>query len=145
MAWLEAALNENLRPVTAPAELWDRVQLPRLEARPIEPRNWFMPWRLALTSAVAAMLVLGLWGFGRASQELRSADPMAIRAWVQDRCGFALPLSIGVSPEIRLSEVRLKTHACKKNPAKGGAVAELAFRCGKSARTAHGLSHGGGE
>ncbi len=116
MAWLEAALTENLRPVGAPAELWDRVEMPRVVAG--RRLGWPAIWQVALTSAVAAILAVGLWSFGRPGQELHSSDPAAIRAWVQDRCGFALPLSAAASPEIRLSDVRLQH---------GGAATELAF------------------
>jgi hypothetical protein len=81
-----------------------------------------MGWRFALPSAVAAMLIVGLWTFGRASfknQEFRSSDPAAISAWVKDRCGFALPLSAQASTAIRLSAVRLQ---------RNGPFAEVAFR-----------------
>ena len=126
MAWLEAALAENLRPVSAPAGLWDRVEMPAVAKNSAAGRS--MAWRLALTTAVAAALVVGLWSFGRAgflfrSQEFRSSDPAAIRAWVKDRCGFGLPLSAGVPPEIRLSEVRLQNDARKSTERS----AELAF------------------
>jgi hypothetical protein len=121
VGWLEAALTDNLRPVGAPAELWDRVEMPRMTGAGRFSGSTML-WRLALTSAAAAMLVVGLWTFGRASfrnQELRSSDPAAISAWVKDRCGFALPLSAEASPEIRLSAVRFQTR---------GPSAEVAFR-----------------
>lgn len=122
IAWLDAALTENLRPVGAPAELWDRVQMPRISTSQAAGRS--TGWRLALASAVAVILVVALWSFGPGSREFRSSDPMAIRAWVKDRCGVALPLSAEASPAIRLSAVRLQKDGGKDR----GASAEVAFR-----------------
>ncbi len=130
IAWLEAALTDNLRPVSAPAQLWDRVEMPRTAVSTEaawSPAGPSMGWRFALISAVAAMLVVGLWTFGRASlknQEFRSSDPRAISAWVKDRCGFALPLSAQASPQIQLASVRFEKSAAEHR----GASTELAFR-----------------
>jgi hypothetical protein len=88
-----------------------------------------MGWQLACTSVVAAMLVVGLWTFGRTgiglkNQELRSSDAAAIRAWVKDRCGFALPLSAQALPQIRLASVRFERNGADDRDGS----AELAFR-----------------
>ena len=125
IAWLEAALADNLRPVSAPAQLWDRVEMPRTTVS--TGAGFSMGWRFALPLAVAAMLVVGLWTFSRASfknQELRSSDPAAISAWVRDRCGFALLLSAQASSQIQLASVRFEKSGAEDR----GASTELAFR-----------------
>jgi hypothetical protein len=75
-------LEESLRRVEAPAELWDRVVEGRRSRRRGSAR-----WIAALACGAAAMV----WAMYTPS--MRSNDPAAVREWVKTRAGMDVPLA----------------------------------------------------
>jgi hypothetical protein len=128
--WLKKLLERNLRPVSAPDELWDRIQQPRVR----QTHSGFAP--LAVL-AVATLAAVAVWGFyPRSAQstqelavaglssspetlELQSGTLPEIRAWVKTRTGLDLPLPSEASHAVRLKGV------CT---VRGGATVEVAYR-----------------
>ncbi len=92
MQSIESILEQNLRPVRAPEELWERVNAPG------KKKDRRLVWAMA-----AAMIVAGLaWSLGRV-ETFRSSEPAAIRAWVISRTGMDVPL---VGGEVAGARVR---------------------------------------
>jgi hypothetical protein len=83
---LESVLAQELRPVAAPAELWERVEMPR-----VSPRRVALPgWTWAVAAAAIVVIVSG-WSLSLRG-EIRSSDPARIRAWVRENTGMDVPL-----------------------------------------------------
>lgn len=81
--WVGPELERHLRPVTAPDELWDRVQNPRAR-RPV------IAWKLAF----AAMVVMATaWALHPRTASFESDRAGDIRDWVKARTGLDIPLS----------------------------------------------------
>ncbi|HTR35504.1 MAG TPA: hypothetical protein VMH80_06365 [Bryobacteraceae bacterium] len=95
--WLEPALERDLARVSAPAELWDRVQLPR-QRKSKRPAMRLM-WAMAAAGLVLA--VLGLRG-SRTSLELRSTSPAEIEAWVKVNSGLDLAIAAQPAASVQL-------------------------------------------
>ncbi len=95
--WLEPALGRDLARVTAPAELWDRVQLPRQQKskRPAMRLVW------AVAAAGLVLAVLGLRG-SRSPLELRSTSPAEIQAWVKANSGLDLAIAAQPAASVQL-------------------------------------------
>jgi len=96
---LEQVLSRELRPVAAPRELWDRVQLGQDVPGPIRAR--YLGWALA---GLAAVLMVGIiWNFRTVpvvaaetdSPQFRSREATEIRGWVKANAGFDVPLRPG--------------------------------------------------
>jgi hypothetical protein len=103
---MKSELQLALHQVTAPAELWDRVQNPK----PVSSRegNPMLKWAVA---AVVVLVVVGLSGLQRenASHPLSSdhcQDPAQLRAWVRAKTGIDLPLRADSSRSIQLIDAR---------------------------------------
>ena len=86
---LESVLEQELRPVSAPAELWERIERPR--PRRAERRR--SEWRWAVAMAAVILVVSAPWALRR-DNALQSADPAQIRAWVMANAGIDVPLSL---------------------------------------------------
>ena len=99
---LETILSEELRPVAAPPGLVDRLNTPAVEPRIAERRMY--AWPLAISAAAAVLVVAAAWGL-RARNEIRSADPAEMRAWVQSHAGLDVPFS--PHTPVRLERARL--------------------------------------
>jgi hypothetical protein len=93
---LEQTLARHLRPVTAPEELWDRVQNPR------STKSQVGNLRYGLAAAVL-LLVAIVWVFHpRPVMTLESATASEIRDWVKLKTGLEIPLRSESSTEVRL-------------------------------------------
>ena len=110
---MSSLLAQELRRVNAPAELWDRVEMPRetvLHRRPLAMR-WV---------AVAATLAVGALAWTMtASRQIQTSNADEIRAFVQKRIGLDLRLTQPPSVT-RLSGARQA----------GPLAAEVAFTAG---------------
>ena len=117
---LEAELSRHLRPVTAPEELWLRIQGGAIAEKPVRLR-----WPIwAVAAAAAAMLALCFslrsatipylermasreLASGAAAPDLRSDDPTRIRAWVKAHAGLDVPLPNEPAQGVQLIGVSL--------------------------------------
>lgn len=89
--WMEQELEQSLRRVAAPKELWDRIENPQ-QGR-ARSRTRFMAW-----AAVPALMFLTLWGSHPKTNlalQFRSSDPAQIQAWVKTNTGLDVPLHAG--------------------------------------------------
>jgi hypothetical protein len=123
-----------LQPVSAPDELWDRLQRPRVHPHGQKTHSGVAPLAMLAVATLAAMAV---WGFfprsakstdelaiealNRAPEtlELQSGALPEIRAWVKTRTGLDLPLPSEASRAVRLQGV------CA---VRGGSAIEVAYR-----------------
>jgi hypothetical protein len=104
--WLEPVLAEHLRPVTAPGELWNRMQ-----RREKPQRSLRSAWRIGLV-AVAALLVAGTSSVLRVhganpGLSLQSGSAPEIQAWVKENTGLDVPLPASLARPVRLSGARV--------------------------------------
>jgi hypothetical protein len=115
--WLAPGLVRNLEPVSAPDELWRRIQHPRV-VRVQKPAAW-----LPVAVVPVVILIALVWGFlphrtlsaralaiqaldrGPENLELQSETSSDIRAWVKTRTGLELPLPSETSRMVRLKGV----------------------------------------
>jgi hypothetical protein len=110
-------LQKGLHPVTAPPDLWDRIQTPK--AAPPGGSNRRLVWALAAMVVVAVMALsvlqarresfagdesFALQMLNSDSQRIafHCQNPSQLRAWVRARTGFDLPLRAESSPSIQL-------------------------------------------
>jgi hypothetical protein len=100
-------IEQSLRRVKAPSELWDRVNQEK-QTRPRRPSIW-----IAMLACGAAAMA---WAFYVPS--LKSTDPVVVRQWVKARTGTDIPLT--QSGTVRLTGARV---------AKTGGI-ELTYRTG---------------
>ncbi len=132
---LERELRQGLRSVTAPPELWDRVQAAQFTKPPRTNRP--LVWALA---ASVALIAVGLSAIHRqgavddetfalralASDSQRIAfhcqNPAQLRAWVRAQTGLDVPLRTSPPASIQLIGARNL-----------GAGAEIAYRAGDHA------------
>ena len=92
-------LEKSLGRVAAPAELWNRVEMPRPEVR----KQVFSRWTAV---AAAACLLVGAFEF-RASRQMASSNAREIRSWVLAKTGLEVPLDSHPPAVTRLSGARL--------------------------------------
>ena len=88
--WLEHELEQSLRRVSAPGELWDRMQSPQPARARVRTR--FMTW-----ATVPALMFVALWGSHSRNNAIQfhSSDPAEIRAWVRANADLDVPLHDG--------------------------------------------------
>jgi hypothetical protein len=102
--WLAPELEHGLREVSAPPELWDRVQSARA-ARPQESTRGLV-WALALSVVLASVALLSLLRspVRQDSQIIafRCQNPAELRAWVKAKTGIDVPLRGAPPASIRL-------------------------------------------
>jgi hypothetical protein len=115
-AWLESELRRGLYQVSAPPQLWERVQ--QAQSAPAVVRR---KARRALVWAMAASaLLIGVgmatvkasiggarWKPDSQSVALHCQNPAELRAWVRARTGLDLPLRAEASPSIQLIGAQL--------------------------------------
>jgi hypothetical protein len=100
---LEHELQYGLRPVTAPPELWDRIQAPA--AVPLRESNRGLVWAMAAT---VVLMAVGLSLVHRDNTAFpvfagdHCQNPAQLRAWVRAKTGLDLPLRADSSPSIQL-------------------------------------------
>jgi hypothetical protein len=105
-AEMKSELQLALHRVTAPPELWDRVQNPKAVSSC--ESNPMLIWAVA---AVVVLMVIGLSGIQRdnAAYALSSdhcQNPAQLRAWVRAKTGLDLPLRADSSASIQLIDAR---------------------------------------
>jgi len=106
--WVESELHQGLREVTAPPELWDRLQSARV-SRPQTTGRGFV-WALALAFVLAAVaLSLARSPVHKDSQvtAFHCQNPTELRAWVKANTGFDVPLRTAQSASIQLIGARV--------------------------------------
>ncbi len=103
-SWIEPILENELRPVAAPDELWNRMQRPK---RPPVVR-----WQLVFASVVAVASAFALHPRPASMESARASE---IREWVKARTGLDVPLA--PSAGVRLCGARVF-----------GSSAEIQFR-----------------
>ena len=89
--WMVEELEQSLRRVCAPEELWDRIQSPQHTRARVRTR--FMAW-----AAVPMLMFVAVWGThsrNNPSIQFHSSDPAEIRAWVNANAGLDVPLHAG--------------------------------------------------
>jgi len=104
--WLESSLQQGLREVPAPAELWDRVR--NSKAVSSRESNLTLTWAMA---AAVVLIVVGLSVIQRdhAVYPLTGdhcENPAQLRAWVRAKTGLDLPLRAGSSASVQLIDAR---------------------------------------
>jgi hypothetical protein len=108
-SWLAPELERGLREVTAPPELWDRIQAPKRAPAGGSRR---LAWALA---AAVVLIAFGLSTVHRESAAIESdsqplafhcQNPAQLRAWVKARTGLDVPLRGAPPASIQLIGAR---------------------------------------
>lgn len=120
---LEPELQKALRPVAAPAELWDRLNAaqsaPSVSQRfaPRKRSNQTLVWAIAAAVSLIAVGLSSVYRSGGGRDEVTALqalavdsqriafhcqNPAQIRAWVRAQTGLNLPLRSESSPAIQL-------------------------------------------
>ena len=140
LQWLEMELARQLNPVTAPETLWGRIHEPRNPPRASSFRLWpiaaallltasgGVAWRISLArDPVSAMEKLAERELnGPQRFDLRSQNPLEIRAWVKAKTNIDIELP--GSSAVRLLGARLIR-------LDGGPIAAVAYKVGDSPAT----------
>ena len=92
-------LEQGLRPVAAPDELWQRIVRPR----PPKPRRSRIP--VVLAAAAAALVAAVAMSRGSDEIEFRASTAGEIRNWVKHRTGMDIPFPESTPPDIWLAGV----------------------------------------
>ena len=119
--WLEPELEWGLRQVSAPPELWDRVQTASLLDTPPATFRWGLVWATAAAAIVIATSAT-LMHLQRAGSDealamralqadsklggFQCENPARLREWVRAKTGLDVPLRDEVSPAIQLVGAR---------------------------------------
>jgi hypothetical protein len=119
---IEPVLERHLGPVTAPDELWKRIQYPKAPRQ--QAFHLRLVWALPAGLLVLAMMwaiypgpevhstqALGMRALSRgpADLEFRSAEAGEIQAWVKTRTGLDVPILAEPAPTIRLLGAQVVT------------------------------------
>lgn len=148
----DAELSRHLRPVTAPEELWDRIQQvgPARPAARVGWPVWACAAALAATIALCclslrsettfylASVATGQMSAGSEQVDFRSDDPARIRAWVKANTGLdiALPAD-GVVHLVGASLIRNHGLAACVSYRVGNQTAKLVVARGTSGAPQH--------
>ncbi len=108
-------LQRGLGSVTAPPELWDRIQSPRTAGS--NPGDRRLVWAMAVVVALAAVglslvrspdEILALQALASGSQDLafHCQNPAQLRAWVKASTGLDVPLRFNPPASIQLMGAR---------------------------------------
>ena len=133
---LEVELQNGLHPVSAPADLWDRVESARMSKSTVRlrPRVWAWAPAMALVLAVTGLLwvsspgqkagVADLPRVDFSDVALRCQNPAQLRAWVLAKTGLDLPFRSELPASLQLigarkvaSGVELDYRAANRNAA----------------------------
>ena len=109
---LEHELHRGLRQVTAPRELWDRIQAS--QTAPLRAHNRGLVWTVAATVVLMAVGLSMVHRSNVAFQALaadRCQNPAQLRAWVRAKTGLDLPLRADSSPSIQLIGAEMRDGA----------------------------------
>jgi hypothetical protein len=102
---LELELQRGLREVSAPPELWDRVQSSRRDLNRTEERSRKLVWALVPTVVLATVaLSLVRPPVRQDSQPIafHCQNPAQLRAWVKANTGLDVPLRAAPAASIQL-------------------------------------------
>lgn len=125
--WLERELELGLRELTAPPELWDRIQAASV-VETVSPTafRWGLVWATAAAAILIATaatyvhlqransdeaLAMRALNAGSTSIAFRCENPARLRAWVRANTGLDLPLRPEMSPSIELIGARTVENA----------------------------------
>lgn len=89
--WIERELEQSLRRVAAPEELWNRLQSPQ----PVRSRVQTRFMALATVPVVMLVALLGSHSANVPSVQFHSNDAQEIQAWVKIRTGLDVPMHAG--------------------------------------------------
>ena len=104
--WIERELEQSLRRVAAPEELWDRLQSPQ----PVRSRVQTRFMALATAPVVMLVALLGSHSANVPPVQFRSSDAREVQAWVKARTGLDVPMHAGnlagasIGPAARLRD-----------------------------------------
>jgi hypothetical protein len=120
--WLEPELQRGLGGVTAPPELWGRVQSARVSR--LQETSRKLVWALALTVVLSAMALSLVRSPVRTHSQaiaFHCQNPSQLRAWVKVNTGLDVPLRGAPPASIQLIGAR-----------NVGERTEIAYRAGAS-------------
>ena len=109
---MERILEQELTRVTAPRELWDRVNAPYRAARVKESGSGRWSWALGAAMLVVAVLAGIRLMRGNAApvvaqaagpSGIQSSEGAEVRAWVRARAGLEVPLAGELPASVRLT------------------------------------------
>lgn len=86
--WIERELEQSLRRVAAPEELWDRLQSPQ----PVRSRVQTRFMALATVPVVMLVALIGSHSSNVPAVQFRSSNPVAVQAWVKAKTGLDVPM-----------------------------------------------------
>jgi len=105
--WLESELQQGLREVQAPEELWDRIQTPQAVRRNGSSRRLlWVPALAVVLAAVAFSLVRSPVHNNSQLTAFHCQNPAQLRAWVKANTGFDVPLRVVPPASIQLIGAR---------------------------------------
>jgi len=114
--WIETILERKLDRVTAPRELWDRIDKNQSQTQarmPVPHRSTGIlacvdiKHKLAWAFVAATLIVVLVWGLRpRRDLVMQSGSATQIREWVKANAGLDIPL-LGHSGQVRLTGARL--------------------------------------
>jgi hypothetical protein len=123
--WLESELQRGLREVTAPPDLWDRVQAARVPQPNSRPRRLVLA--MAATVTLAALALSHQARRDRISAVMDSPElafhcenPAQLRAWVKANTGLDVPMRSSLPASIQLFGATRR-----------GNTVEIAYRAGE--------------
>src|SRR5581483_3654339 len=110
---LGIALRNGLGPVSAPADLWDRMQSARMSTPNASDRRPKLAWAPAMAMVLAIAGLLWLSSPGRETRvadrngaALRCQNPAQLRAWVRAKTGLDLPFRAELPASMELIGAR---------------------------------------
>jgi hypothetical protein len=102
-------LEHGLRQVTAPPELWDRVQSARVSRPQTTSRGFVWAWAMAATVVLTAVALSRVQSPVHQDSQLtalRCQNPAQLRAWVRAKTGFDVPMRTALPASIQLIGAR---------------------------------------
>lgn len=144
---LEIELQSGLHAVSAPPDLWDRVQLARTSQPRPRPRG--LVWVLATALVLAAAGLLWVRSPGQNARRidfnevtLRCQNPAQLRAWVRAQTGLDVPFRHVLPASIQLIGARKVANGVEVDyrAANREAALMVSRAEGRAARVAHNRS-----
>lgn len=97
---VEVNLQRALHGVTAPPDLWARVQSARISRPPVANRG--LVFAVAATVVIATLALSKLPASRSQEMSLHCQNPAQLRAWVKAKTGFNVPLRAALPASIQL-------------------------------------------
>jgi len=105
--WPEPELRQSLRQVSAPPELWDRIQAHKTAPPPTT--NRLLVWAMAAAVVLMAVSLSNIQRDNLVSPVFagdRCQNPAQIRAWVRAKTGLDLPLRADSTSSLELIDAQ---------------------------------------